>query len=133
MATKADRIKSHRNQVYAKYDGKCALCGDPLTPGWRIWPMVKNNGGLQIIGADGTKRETVQYDLPSCISCHGARNRYFRYTKKLPTIEEFRDQLNDDLEFLGKHSMCSAYYQRALRFGQIQETGNPIVFYFERL
>lgn len=132
MASKAARIKAHRNMVYAKYNGKCALCGDQLEQRWCIWPMSKDTGGLQIIDADGAKREAGQYDLPSCPSCHGARMRYFMYNKKLLTIDEFRDQLYDDLEFLGKHSMCAAYYQRALRYGLIQETGNPIVFYFER-
>lgn len=133
MATKSALAKAHRNKVYGKFQGRCALCGDLLGPRWHIWPMVKDAGGLRVVDGRGDYKDTRVYDMPACISCNRSRLNNSVRGSALITIEQFRACLYREHEFLAKHSMCASYYQRALRYGLIQETGNPIVFYFERV
>lgn len=134
MPTKKEREKQHRNQVYAKFNGRCAFCGYPLEIGWHIWKATSTK--LFVIDRDGKSKDaaTKQQDLPACISCNTTRLNNSRYAlnKELIDIEEFREALYREFEFLATSSMASTYYKKALRYGLIQETNNPIVFYFEK-
>ncbi len=132
MASKSSEAKDHRLRVYGKYGGRCALCGELLGPKWHIWPMVKETGGLRVIDARGVPKDAREHDLPACISCNSSRLHHSRYGSTLITIEQFRACLYQEHEFLANGGMYATYYQRALRFGLIQETHKPIVFYFER-
>ena len=133
MASKSALAKAHRERVYGKYGGRCAFCGDMLGSTWHLWHMLKADNGLRIVDGRGMTKATMDYDLPACISCNRTRLNHSRYGGTLIDIEAFRQCLYQELRFLANDSMYATYYQKALRFGLIQETSNPIVFYFERV
>lgn len=133
MPTKAELYKLTKEMLYAKCDGHCAFCGDELGDLWCIWNIEPRETVITrqkeiILGNDSYENK-----LPACKSCNGARI-YHSHDKKVRIgIEEFRRAIAQDFEFLRDKSMNRGLYQRALRYGLIQETNNPIVFYFERV
>lgn len=133
MPTKKELEKKHRNYVYSKFNGRCAFCGHPLERGWHIWKSA--TAQLKIVDAQGAKvTPGAARDLPACVSCSSTRLHHSRYktNKELLDIEEFRQALYHEFEFMSTSSMAATYYKKAIRFGLIQETNKPIVFYFEQ-
>ena len=109
---KIDRIK-----IYNKYEGHCAYCGREIT----IKKMQIDHYWPQYLAhfqpdKDNNRDENL---MPSCQKCnihkHGMRP------------EEWRKELGLQITRLRKNSQ----FDRALRFGQIEITEKPIVFYFE--
>lgn len=110
-------MKINRIDVYNKYNGHCAYCGVVITIKKmevdHYWPQILSHRKpeLDINGIDNL--------MPSCQKCnnhkHGMRP------------EEWRRQLGRQVS-----RIKSTQFDRALRFGQIQITEIPIVFYFER-
>lgn len=49
------------------------------------------------------------------------------------TIEQFRADIAQTFKFLRTGGITATSYGRAIRFGLIIETGNPIVFHFEKV
>jgi hypothetical protein len=133
MASKLSPVKVHRNHVYGKYGGRCAFCGDQLPPRWHVWPIVKDGGRLRIVDARGVPKDARELDLPACISCNRTRLNNSMRGGVLITIEQFRGCLYREFKFLRSQCLNAPYYQKALRFGLIQETNKPIVFFFERV
>lgn len=132
MPTKKDLYKLTKEMLYAKFDGHCAFCGEELSGKWCIWDIepretvVKRNGTI-ILGNDSYENK-----LPACNSCNSTRLHHSGDRLARIDIEQFRQALYQEHEFLAHLSMYSTYYRKALKFGLIQETGNAIVFYFER-
>ena len=68
------------------------------------------------------ERDTVENALPACASCN--------INKHGDSIEGFRATITKFVESLNNYSV---QYKVAKRYGLIQETQKPVVFYFEQL
>lgn len=104
--------KTDRQKIFNKFDGHCAYHGgkiklysfqvDHITP--------KHLGGTDDVG-----------NLhPACRSCNATKATY--------TVEQLRKRLQEDVKRLHRDS---AKYRILKRFGLIEETGDPVKFYFE--
>jgi len=112
--------KSERQLIFQKYNGKCAYCGCELTKGWHVdhfEPIVRDwiNGGCE-----RPENECIENYMPSCASCN--------IMKSSEPLEAFRNKI---FNFVNSLNLYSTQYKFAKRYGQIEETLKPIVFYFE--
>lgn len=127
-----------RNIVYAKFDGHCAYCGDPIER-----KQTKGKKSLQvdhIISQYHFKNFFAKIHIPvflyhlskddinhidnlfpSCNVCN--------FYKTGDNLEAFRDRLNNMVNVLKRDSTT---YNRLLQYGLIKETNKPVVFHFER-
>jgi 5-methylcytosine-specific restriction endonuclease McrA len=112
------------------FGGRCAYCGEPLGERWhadhleaieRKWVAV---GGRAVATGEAWKPENdrIENMMPSCPPCN--------IDKHMMKLEHWREKLARALEVLTRNYPT---YRHARRFGQLQETPQPIVFYFERV
>ena len=123
--------KADRQKIFDKYGGKCAYCGEQLQDVWHVdelLPIVRNyifdkQKGRYI--HDGTcqypERITIENQMPACPSCN--------INKHSDSLEEFRRRISGLVVSLNRDSV---QYKVAKRYGLIQETQKPIIFYFEQ-
>lgn len=154
--------KRDRKIVFDKCNGRCAYCGEPLQKGWcadhiisirrktkRIDAHYKHKvtgdkigwremNNLEDVvarrdyfyvaeksvpdGCDFPELDNPNNMLPACFSC----NSY----KSTMTLDQFRKEIG---MLVGRLNERFSQYKIAKRFGQIEETNKPIVFYFETL
>lgn len=154
--------KKDRQKVFDKCNGRCAYCGEPLQKGWcadhiisirRKQKCIKEHYKHKVTGAKIDWRELnkigdiniqqqyIRVDekyvpdgcdfpeldipdnmLPACFSCNS-------YKSTMP-VEQFRKEIGLLVSRLNERF---SQYKIAKRFGQIEETNKPIVFYFETL
>ena len=113
--------KKEREQIQKKYGGKCAYCGCELEKGWHVDEImpVRRNG-------DGTclhpERFHIDNQNPACPSCN--------INKHANSIEGFRGLISGFIKSLNRDS---TQYKIAKRYGMIQETELPVLFYFEQI
>ena len=110
-------MKIDREAAYKKYDGHCAYCGVEID----IKDMQVDHFWPQFLAyyqpdLDGNRPENL---MPSCRKCNICKHAW--------RPEEFRKEMALQVSRLRKN----AQFDRALRFGQIEITEKPIVFYFE--
>lgn len=103
-----------RKQVHQKFDGRCAYCGHEITQQQmqvdHIYPKALN-------GSNGMENLN-----PACHMCNNYKLTF--------SVEELRRQIGRQVE-RGRRS--SVNFRLAERYGLIELTGNPVVFYFERV
>lgn len=114
-----------RQKVYDKYDGHCSYCGELLNGKFHVDHLYNQrnfdlNVSRGLVPKNITHVDHIDNLMPSCASC----NRY----KDTYTLEEFREELEKLVERL---NLRSTIYRISKRFGQVEETQSPIVFYFE--
>jgi len=110
-------MKIDRKKIHNKFNSHCAYCGREITIRQmqidHYWPQFLANFQP---GEDNNREENL---MPSCAKCnnhkHGMR----------PEI--WRKELQLQVTRLRKNTQ----FDRALRFGQLEITEKPIVFYFE--
>lgn len=122
MSREGGVVKTNRQAVYEKYGGHCAYCWTG-TKGTKIafkdmeidhyWPAHLSH----LKPEDPDRFDNL---LPTCKKCNRAKMGY--------RPEEWRTELSKQVQRLRKN----AQFDRALRFGQIEITESPIVFYFEK-
>jgi len=103
-----------RKQVHAKYDGRCAYCGVHISQKAMQVDHIQarnRNGGDEIENLN-----------PACFACNNYKLTY--------TVEELRQQIAMQPT---RAKQKSVNYRLALRYGLIEETDAPVVFYFERV
>lgn len=103
-----------RDQVYAKYNGRCAYCGTEF-----IHVKVMHVDHI-IPSAKGGPDHLDNYN-PACASCN--------HTKSNLSIEEFRTATKNVAEVLYHNNQRIAF---CIRLG-IFEFNKDITFYFERI
>ena len=133
--------KKLKEQVHKKCNGNCAYCGkdiqiknmqiDHIVP-QRSWEIVFKNKHINSYYqkfVPSFLRHLTENDLhhidnlnPACRVCNKWKSAHY--------LELFRSELQDQLQRLNARS---ANYRIAKRFGQIEETPKPIIFYFETL
>lgn len=108
--------KQVRQEVVSMFGGRCAYCGekkDKLQIDHK-WPVAR--GGY--IGNVNGKENL----FPACGQCNNFKMSF--------DIEGFRRELSYQVERGLKNSIN---FRNAAKFGQIQITQSPIVFYFEKI
>lgn len=111
--------KKQREDLFQKYQGRCAYCGEQLLKGWHAdhIELIRRNG-------DGTclnpEREIFENYNPSCASCN--------INKHSMSIEDFRKSICKYVESLNNYS---TQYKMAKKYGLITETNKELKFYFE--
>lgn len=117
--------KINRQNVYDKYDGKCAYCGCNITLKTmqvdHIKPKWHNISEEKAIFY-GIEKGSDDYDnlLPSCRRCNKWKSTF--------SIDQFRGEIIIQLERLDKYS---PNYRLARDYGLIKETPIDVLFYFE--
>jgi len=120
--------KKTRQQVHDKFGGRCAYCGCELTKGWHVDHVLpinrvlkRSDKGLYTDSeCEHPERNTEDNYYPSCASCN--------MMKTNAPIEHFRGVIAAFMQSLNKYS---PQYRFAKRYGLIEETAKPVVFYFE--
>lgn len=112
--------KKDRAIVFQKFGGKCAYCGCDLQRGWHadhIEPVVR-------LGGEMRKPENERLDNynPSCPPCNRLKSSL--------TIENFRDIIKGFVSSLNNYH---SQYKFAKKYGLVEETKKPVVFYFEQV
>jgi 5-methylcytosine-specific restriction endonuclease McrA len=114
-------MKVDRRKVYLKYSGHCAYCGKIIT----IEEMQVDHIHPQFLHyhLHGTGMDINDYENlnPSC--------RYCNKWKSTHKVEEFRHEIKMQIERLRKYS---ASFRLAEKYSLIRETGQDVVFYFEK-
>ena len=112
--------KKQREELKQKYGGNCAYCGCELLDKWHAdhFIAIRRNG-------DGTcehpEHNVLENFMPSCAPCN--------INKKSLPIEAWREQIKRYEQSLLKYHNI---FNHAYRFGLIEFTDKPVVFYFEK-
>lgn len=102
-----------RKKIWGMYKGRCAYCGKPI----RYKDMqVDHVKPLHLGGKD----EEINYK-PACRMCN-----FYKHTM---TVRDFREQLE---KLTTRMQEKFFIYRLAMRYGLINETNEPVVFYFEK-
>ena len=131
--------KKQREIVFNKYKGKCSYCGCTLVKGWHVDHLepcrsitredtIEQPEGIyprfkyvtKVVGFANPEANHIDNLMPSCASCN--------MNKHSGSLENFRELIQGFMNHLNE---LSTQYKIAKRYGLIQETVKPIVFYFE--
>ena len=113
MGKRASISKSIREQVYQKYNGHCAYCGETI----EYKEMQVDHFAPVYLFGDNIDIKNL---MPACRSCNLYKSTY--------TIEKFRNQLS---EIPNRLSRDSAIYKIAKRYNLICEIDEPVKFFYE--
>ncbi|WP_244123144.1 HNH endonuclease [Burkholderia gladioli] len=126
--------KMQRERLRQKYDGRCAYCGITLATRWHadhFDPVVRAvetkrsaDGQWRLVSgpARHPERDVASNYMPSCAPCNISKGQL--------SLEQWRQWLAGHVASLNAHHTI---YRLAKTYGLVQETGAPVVFYFERL
>lgn len=116
--------KKIRQQVFDKYNGRCAYCGCELQNGWHvdhIEPHWHNYTEQECKKHGLTKGEnSIDNYNPACPRCNKWKATY--------TLENFRKQIAEQVKRLNDYS---SNYRMAKDYGLITENNIAVTFYFE--
>jgi hypothetical protein len=144
--------KKDRGLVFNKFGGRCAYCGCELVKGWHvdeIEPVRRNYewmsgdwsdpnaskmseeeieaAGIKwvpgrdvFVGYTHPERLHIDNQMPACASCN--------INKHSMSLEDFRSLIAGFMKHLNE---ISTQYKIAKRYGLVQETVKPVIFYFE--
>lgn len=115
-----------RKRIYEKFNGRCAYCGQPFNNNFTIdhlKPLLRHLNKEELLRYGRVRGDDCEDNyMPCCMSCNSS--------KSILSIEQFRDNVQSRIQVLNK--TCSEY-RIAKRFGLIEETIKPVVFYFEKM
>ena len=110
--------KQKRETVYAKYNGHCAYCGDPIA--YKDM-QVDHFKPLRAYNGDDCSSDDLENLMPACRTC----NHY----KRANPLELFRRYIQEIPQKLRKNYI----YKVGLKYGNVIENEKPIKFYFENV
>lgn len=115
MSKRAPISKQVREQVYNKYNGHCAYCGEAI----EYKEMQVDHFAPVYLFGDNIDIKNL---MPACKSCNLRKSTY--------TIEKFRQSL---MKIPSNLRRDDASFRIAERFGiiTVKDLTNPIQFYFE--
>lgn len=126
--------KAQRETVRQMFDGRCAYCGEPLPARWHadhVEPVIREliiketaRGTCRLASGKPTQpeRDALGNFMPSCPPCN--------ISKHSMSLEVWRAWLAGHVNSLNSYHPI---YRLAKKYGLVQETGNPVTFYFERV
>jgi 5-methylcytosine-specific restriction endonuclease McrA len=115
--------KDERIAIKNKFGGRCAYCGELLPDkGWHVdhvKPVIRTGYKPEPMYC----KENDNYDnkYPACASCN--------INKHQLSIEEFRRMIKNFTRTMNERLV---QYRIAKKYNLIKETGEPVVFYFEK-
>lgn len=112
--------KKQRLELFDKYDGKCAYCGEDLKKGWHadhVEPIRRNGDGTCLKAS----RDVFENMNPSCAPCN--------INKHSMSLEAFRKSIEQYVNSLNNHS---TQYKMAKKYGLVEETSLKVKFWFEK-
>lgn len=120
-----------RQAIWDKSGGHCWYCGGKLPEkGWHVdhlEPIVRKlqyQRGKGLVTTNEYRRPDRERDdnkVPACASCN--------LQKHTLSVEEFRQMIAQMVHSLNRYHTI---YGVAKRYDLIEETGNPVVFWFEK-
>lgn len=113
--------KKQREELKQKYGGLCAYCGCALPERWHadhFEPVIRLNDDRS---AERPENHTILNMMPSCASCNISKGRQ--------RLDEWRKWIERHVNSLNSYHPI---YRIAKVYGLIVETGNPVIFYFEK-
>lgn len=125
-------MKIDRQEIYNKFKGHCAYCGDKITiekmqvehiiPKYNFLRYVQNNFQVPDFLNHLTVDDLNHIDnlFPSCRICNKWKDAF--------SLERFREEIQLQIERLNRYS---ANFRIAKRYGLVKETPKKIKFYFE--
>lgn len=117
--------KKQRAELRDKFGGRCAYCGVDLPERWHAdhYEAVKRGVSSYVTGRDALHPENHRMEnmMPSCPPCN--------ISKGSMSLEVWREWLAGHVNSLNAYHPI---YRLAKAYGLIQETGEPVVFYFEK-
>lgn len=105
--------KQMRQQIYEKYNGRCAYCGQPI--------LIKDMQVDHIVPVYKDGEDNMQNYNPACRMCNFYKSTY--------GVEQFRSRLG---KLLGRLEKRQFIYRLARAYGLVEEHDSPIQFYFEK-
>lgn len=114
--------KAEREQLRLKYDGHCAYCGIELVG--NQWHEDHLDPLIRQVDKPAERPENHNLDnmMPACVPCNLSKGRQ--------ELEVWRNWLEGHVNSLNKFH---GIYRMAKSYGLINETGAPVVFYFEKV
>jgi len=99
--------------VHAKFDGRCAYCGQEITLKQMQVDHIhpRYNGG----------KNDFENLNPACRVCNN--------WKLTHSVEQFRHEIEMQIERL---RLRSSNFRMAERYSLVETTGKPVIFWFER-
>lgn len=131
MPTKKELYQLTKEMLFAKFNGLCAFCGYELGERWCIWNIEPQKTIVTYRGDIILGNDSYENKLPACIACNSTRAHNSDKHLKID-IESFRQVLYHEFDFMKNYSMASTYYHKMIKYGLIKETGNEIIFHFEK-
>ncbi len=113
-------MKTERQIVFDKYEGKCAYCGCELQKGWHIDHIEPIIRSLKDSSCEKPQNHNIENMNPACASCNIQKNSY--------SLEQFRSNIK---QFVNSLNQYSTQYKFAKRYGLVTETNTDVKFYFE--
>ncbi|MCD8401334.1 HNH endonuclease [Tenacibaculum finnmarkense] len=128
----SNKNKELRDEIFKKYDGKCAYCGDDLKK-MQVDHIIPQRNFLESIVNQNDipcflkhlKEEDVNHidNLnPSCATCNKFKDTF--------SLSNFRRELGNQLSRAKKYS---SNFRFALKYNQVKETPAEIIFHFEKV
>lgn len=123
--------KKERAELFMKYEGCCAYCGDPLQDRWhaehikavrRIYKYVRGKGRVATGKMRNPENDVIENMNPTCPPCN--------LDKKKMSLETWRKRLENTLDVLMRNNNT---YKHAKRFGLVVETPKKVIFHFEKV
>jgi hypothetical protein len=124
--------KKQREALKQKYDGHCAYCGEILGALWHadhLKPVERQSAYEETSGRlvqtgqlAKPEHDVLENHMPACPTCNMSKGQ--------KPLEVWRDWLTGHIVSLNKYH---AVYRMVKRFGLVQETGIPVIFYFEQV
>lgn len=112
--------KKQRKLVFAKSDGRCWYCGCDLPEkGWHADHM--DAVYRQAPGTWKPQNDVIENIVPACAPCN--------LFKSVFSVEDFRREIAAQIERARKSSVN---FRTAERFGLLEVTSAPVVFWFEQ-
>lgn len=121
-----------RKLIIAKYNNRCAYCGceitlkqmqvDHIIPKSEFLSHIKNRIHIPYFLTHLTEIDVNHWDNlnPACIVCNKWKSAHH--------LELFRSELFEQIKRLNTNSSS---FRIAKRYGLVEETLKPIIFYFE--
>lgn len=121
-------MSKKRQAIYDKSGGKCWYCGCELVKGWHadhFEPVRRNpKWAIEKLGSstmEHPENDNEENKVPACASCN--------MMKSSMDIESFRNVIS---QFINSLNQYATQYKFAKKYGLIEETKNPVVFWFEK-
>lgn len=122
--------KAQRAALREKFGGRCAYCGCSLGDRWHadhiecVERELKHIPGRGLVATGRLhrpERDTLENMNPACAPCN--------IDKHSLSLESWRKMIQRSNEVLQRDVST---FRRALRYGLVSLSANPVVFYFER-